>query len=51
MNDPLPRDYDAWRTRSQEDEDEERAEQWRREQRAIDKAEYDRERKKDEHNG
>ncbi len=47
MIDPLPRNYDARRTRSQEDEDEERAEQWRREQREIDKAEHDRERRKD----
>jgi hypothetical protein len=48
MKDPLPRNYDAWRTRSPEDEEEERAERWRREQAAIDRADEERDRKKDE---
>ena len=47
MKDSLPRNYDAWRTRSQEDEEEEVERQRELDQRRMDKAEHDRERKKD----
>ena len=50
MFDPLPRNYDAWRTRSPEDEDEELASQWRKEQAKMGRADYERDRAKDERN-
>ena len=48
MKDPLPRDYDAWRTRSPEDEEAERERKCHHDKYLEDRADYDRDRKKDE---
>lgn len=47
MKGQLPKSYDAWRTRSPEDEENIEAARRRREEDTAERAEYERERRKD----
>jgi hypothetical protein len=48
MKDGLPRSYDEWRTRNADDEQEEQERRLRKQQAREDRADYDRDRQKDE---
>jgi hypothetical protein len=43
----LPRDYDEWRTRNQEDEEDRQAAKRRRDEDLADRADYEHDRRKD----